>query len=445
MPKQTKPLPFSDYQTALDYLYRFATKQKRISLGPTAAMHKLNRMRALLTKFANPQEKLPLILVGGTKGKGSVCAMLESIFRSAGYRTGLWTSPHLHSYRERIQVNRQLISPQDLVAGITQLYHLLETFETSTHGQPITFELGLALALDYFVAQSVQIGLIEVGLGGRYDSTNVIKPCATLITSISYDHMEILGKTLTEIARDKAGLMKPGIPTLTGPQVPEVAVVLAQEAQTVGSPLWWAEEKGIYAAGQDESLYPFPPKSRLRGAFQTENARLAMGAALLLRKQGFALPYHALAEGLATVQWPGRLEVAREAPLIILDGAHNGDSAQKLYRSLKAEFSFERLLLVLGTSSDKDVTAIVTSLVPHAQTLLLTHADHRRAEADLPMLANLARPFFEGSQLLLTNGVANALTLAQALARPNDLICVTGSLFVVGEAREALGLDFPTP
>lgn len=430
------------YQQALDYLYSFMDFERKPAATPAEAAFNLTRMRALLSAVGDPQDGLRSVVVAGTKGKGSTCALIESIARAAGYRCGLWSSPHLNSYRERIQINRQLISVADLVDAVERLRPVVANFDAAAYGSLTTFELGFAIALRFFAEQGVELAVLEVGLGGRYDAANVITPLVSVISSISYDHMNVLGNTLAEIADNKAGIMKPGVPAVTVPQAPEAATVLRQVARTVGAPLWIATESAL---SDDYGVlpaqpYPVAPQTeRLRGLFQRENARLALGAALLLREQGMQLPDSALAVGLANAEWPGRLELVAQQPWMVLDGAHNGDSAQKLVAALRAEFQFERLILVLGTSRDKDIPAIVAALVPPADQVILTNSHHPRAQTDLDQIAALAQPYLR-NPVIMTPDVTRALARARTLARPNDLICVTGSLFVVGAAREALGL-----
>lgn len=452
------PTPaLNTYQESLDYLYSFIDHERRPAATPREAQYNLMRTHALLSAVGNPQQTFSSIVVGGTKGKGSTCAMLESIARSAGYRIGLWTSPHLNSYRERIQVDRQLISRAGLVDAVRRLLPVIERFDAATYGVPTTFELGFALALRYFAEQHVQLAMIEVGLGGRYDVANTLTPLVSVISSISYDHTQVLGNTLSRIAYDKAGIFKQQIPAVTVPQHQEAMSTLAQVAHEVDAPLWIAEENGLIyqeAAGkhpgavidpassspQARSLrYPVAAVPALRGDFQQENARLALGAAMLLHRQGLTIPDEAMSQGLARVCWDGRLEVVGDTPLIVLDGAHNGDSAQKLAAALHKEFRFARLVLVLGLSRDKHLEDIVAALIPHASSLILTRSRHPRALTDLDRLAAIARPYLR-SEPVMTNDIPDALEVARTLAQPDDLICVTGSLFVVGAAREALGL-----
>lgn len=443
----------STYQDALDYLYSFIDYERKPARTPAEAAHNLDRLRALLAALGNPQAQFHSVVIAGTKGKGSTAAILESIVRSGGYRTGLWTSPHLNSYRERIQVNRTLITQAELVALVNRLSPIIEQFDTATYGAPTTFELGFSIALCHFAAQSVHLAVIEVGLGGRYDCANVLTPLVSLVSSISYDHINVLGSTLTAIASDKAGIFKPGVPAVTVPQPAEAAAALAAVAQQVGAPLHIAvcARDAATPLCRDEHTErtpvptltcPVPPIPRLRGAFQRENARLACTAAVLLRQHAthpLVISDTHIQAGLASVDWPGRLEVVGQQPTIVLDGAHNGDSAYKLIQALQAEFAYHRLILVLGVSRDKQIEAILRELLPAASLLVLTHSRHPRALTDLARLAQQGSGWYSGATLF-TDDVPDALALAQAHATPADLICVTGSLFVVGAAREALGV-----
>lgn len=440
------------YQQALDYLYSFIDFEKRPPPTAQAAKHNLGRTRALLAAVGNPHKQLASVVVAGTKGKGSTCAILESIVQAAGYCTGLWTSPHLNSYRERIQVNRQFIGQEALIDAVQRLRPVVESFDTASYGPPTTFELGFALALRFFVEQGVQLAILEIGMGGRYDCANTVTPLLSLVSSISYDHTRHLGETLSQIAAAKAGIFKPRIPAISVAQPAEAMAVLQQTAHGIGTSLWIANPQGIRLAESPQPRqeptpdlpppipYPVPPVPALRGAFQQENARLAVCAAWQLGSRGFSITDEAMRRGLAAVQWPGRLEVAAEAPLIVLDGAHNGDSAQKLAASLQSEFRFARLLLILGMSHDKQLDAILAALVPHAQQLILTRSRHPRAYSDLDKLAAAAQPYLASGTPALTPDIPEALELARSMAHPDDLICVTGSLFVVGAARQALGL-----
>jgi dihydrofolate synthase / folylpolyglutamate synthase len=451
-------MPSLTYQEALDYLYSFLDTEKK--LPSTPAEFNLPRTAALLQAVGDPQRAFPSVVVAGTKGKGSTAVMIEAIARAAGLRTGLWTSPHLHSYRERIQVNRRLISQAELVQAVEAIKPLIEAFDPQPFGKLSVFIIGFAIALRYFAAQAVDLAVLEVGLGGRYDSANVVAPLLSVITSISYDHMSILGDTLRQIAYEKAGILKPGVPAITVPQHPEALAEIARVAAEVRAPLWVASEieneklriekqdaKFLILNSQFSIFDPFeryhgPTTTALQGVFQRENARLAVGAALLLRDAGLPIEDDAIAAGLAGAQWPGRLELVPGEPPIVLDGAHNGDSARKLVQSLGEAFPGRRLVLVLGTSQDKDIARILAELAPAASALVLTRSSHPRAWIDLEELAARAEPLLRDARtpLVIAPEVPAALEQARRLAGPGDLICVTGSLFVVAAAREALGL-----
>ncbi len=434
-------MPITTYQAALDYIYSFIDPTRQGSPDPAIAARALARITALLEDAGNPHHQLRAVVVAGTKGKGSTCAMIEAMARAAGLKVGLWTSPHLSSYRERIQIDREPISQQTLIELVNAVQPLVEGFDEATYGRPSTFDIGFVMAMRHFVATQVDLAVVEVGLGGRYDAAATITPLVAVISSISYDHMAILGPTLRDIAYNKAGIIRAGQPAITVPQRAEAAAVFAAEAQTVGAPLWLAAEAAVepWLANGPPLAYPAPPQpGKLHGAFQRENARLAMGAALLLRGQGIAIGDAAIRRGLAEAWWPGRFELIDGPPRILIDGAHNGDSAEKLWQAITQELPHRRLILILGASRDKDIAAIAAALAPHAAQIIITRASHPKA-MDLDRIAAEVEPFTT-APLQIVPVVAEALAAARSLAAPDDLICVTGSLFVAGAAREALGL-----
>jgi dihydrofolate synthase / folylpolyglutamate synthase len=453
-----------DYQQALDYLYSFIAGERQTPRPPPEL--NLVRTRALLEALGEPQYAFPSVVVAGTKGKGSTCAMLEAIARASGLRVGLWTSPHLHSYRERIQVNRHPIDRAALVRLVEAVQPHVEQVRLATGGPPVTFAIGFALALRHFADEQVDLAVLEVGLGGRYDSANVVEPLLSVISSISYDHMELLGNTLAEIAWQKAGIMRQGVPAVTAPQTPEALQMLVAYAAEVGAELYEVDEEtrrrgdkeneGEMAAAMHRTVHASPllPFSsspllayhgllatRLPGAFQRDNAALSVGAALLLRRAGLPISDEAIAAGLVSAQWPGRMEIVGDNPPVVLDGAHNGDSARRLVESLRELFPGRRLVLVFGTSRDKDLGRILGALMPAADALVLTHSIHPRSLVNLEQLQAQAAPFLRpGTPVVAHEDVPEALVAARILADPGDLICVTGSLFIVAAAREALGL-----
>jgi dihydrofolate synthase/folylpolyglutamate synthase len=435
------------YRAAMEYLSSFINYESKMPPSPEHARFNLDRMRWLLAELGDPQQRFESVVVAGTKGKGSTCALLESILRAAGHRTGLYTSPHLHVWRERIQVDRTLITQAEVVEYVELLKPIVAS--AGEQDAPTYFELTTALALRYFADCRIDIAVLEIGLGGRYDSVNVVTPLVSLITPISFDHMAVLGATLAEIAAAKAGIIKPHTPVVITPQWLEAEQVIRAEAHQQDAPLFRAELEGLRRIGRDDQpdqrafWYPIPIHAEqigLGGAHQLENARAAVGAALLLRQQGFIIDEAALTTGLREARWPGRFEIAAREPMIVLDGAMNGASAQRLREALST-LPANRLILVLGTSRDKDMTAIARELAPGASAVVLTRSYHPRA-ADPATLAGHVRPFLAAPDvpLLLTEDVPTALAEARRLAERDDLICVTGSLFPVAAAREALGL-----
>jgi dihydrofolate synthase/folylpolyglutamate synthase len=439
------------YQAALDYLYSFINYESKMPPSPRHARFNLDRMRWLLDELGAPERCFPSVVVAGTKGKGSTCAMLESILRAGGYRTGLFTSPHLHSWRERIQVNRVLITQDDVVAYVEQIKPIVARL--GERGQPTVFELATAIALRYFADCEVDVAVLEVGLGGRFDTVNAVSPIVSAITPISFDHMAVLGNTLSEIAGAKAGIIKPSVPVVMAPQQVEAEAVIRAEAKLKDAPLYCATEQGLVSVpssansqtnGYHKTLcYPIgvdPQIVGLNGQYQLVNAKVALGVAMLLRDRGVCISEDAMASGLRGAWWPGRFEIVGRDPLIVLDGAMNGASAQQLRKALAA-LSYRRLLLVLGTSRDKDIDAVARELVPNAAAVVLTRSCHPRS-TDLETLAEHVKPLLASSNcpLVFTHDIPPALEAACRLAHPDDLICVAGSLYVVAAAREALGI-----
>lgn len=444
-----------DYQQALDYLYSYIGKERGAQRPPP--IMNVVRTAMFLKALGNPQYTFPSVIVAGTKGKGSTAIFIESIARAAGLRTGLWTSPHLHSYRERIQVDRQPIGRAELVRAIETIRPIVEDMERSPAGAPVTFAIGFGLALRYFAEQRVDLAIIEVGVGGRFDSASVVTPILNVITSISFDHMELLGDTLDAIAWEKAGIMKPGVPTISAPQQPEALNSLKRCAAETGSPLFvvhepvdtpvaatsasWALSPGECLEIEPLQRYRQVVKTVLPGTFQTINTRLAIGAALLLRDSGLPISDDAISTGLAHARWPGRMEIVGDAPPVVLDGAHNGESIRQLVASLDALFPRRRRIFVFGTSRDKDLARMLPALAPAIDAVVLTASRHPRAMVALDDLRQQLAPYLRASvPVLAESDPVEALAAARGLAAPGDVICVTGSLFVVAAAREALGI-----
>lgn len=423
------------YQAALDYLYSFIDYGVTRAVKYSASTFNLDRMARLLELLGQPHQRYPALHIAGTKGKGSVSAMCASILRASGLRTGLYTSPHLHDFRERIQINGDLIPPEAVADIVTRL----QTLEPRVPGIT-TFELTTALAFEYFARAGVEAAVIEVGLGGRLDATNTITPRVSVITSLSYDHTELLGATLDKIAFEKGGIIKPGVPVITAPQAPEALAVLECLAAERQAPLTvlgrHAHTRPVRhdLRGQTFELWgdDLPPvtlTTPLLGAHQVENAALAC---LAVRASGLNVPGTALTAGLAATVWPGRFEVLPGAPTVILDGAHNRDSARRLAETVRAYFPNTPVALVFGASTDKDIAGMSAELQPVTHQVVVTQAVHPRAAVPATLAAHFAPLPVE-----IVPTVPQALQRALELAVSNAVVLVCGSLFIVAEARAA--------
>jgi len=433
-----------NYRQALDYIYSFTDLERRT--GYTIGEFTLNRIEGLLALLDNPHLGFPSVHVAGTKGKGSTAAMIASILQTAGYHTGLYTSPHLHTFRERIRVDGRLISPEEVAFFTDLLRPRLEELDES----PSTFEVTTALAFLYFSRRDVDIAVLEVGLGGRLDATNVVNPLVSVITSLSFDHTAILGNTLAQIAWEKAGIIKERGRVICAPQPQEALEVIENVCRDKGAELFlvgrewrWGRKEGS-RDGQSFWVESFLEAGKprryddlwipLAGRHQLINAAMAVGAVELLRLRGMDIPTWAIYRGLAEVQWPGRLEVISHRPLVVVDGAHNVDSARRLVEAIEEDFPHERLVLVFGASTDKDIPGMLKELLPLAQQVIVTRARHPRA-AEPSLLAEEVRR--RGREPILAEDVPQAIGKALSLAwGAKDLVLVTGSLFLVAEARE---------
>ena len=438
------------YQQALDYIYSFIDYEREP--GPRSrTTYDLRRMDELLGRVGNPHLKARSVHIAGSKGKGSVAAMIASALTTSDYTTGLFTSPHLHFYNERIRINDNSISDAELVALVDKLKPEIEAVnKKATYGRLTTFEITTALGFACFAQREVDFQVIEVGLGGRLDATNVVRPEVCVITSISFDHMEVLGNTLAEIAAEKAGVIKPGCVVVSSPHTDEVDRVIEQachnnkaELVRVGSDVTWqdlgfeSDRQSLRVKGR---LGSYDLSIPLLGQYQLENAATAVAALEVLVDKGFNISADTITSGLAKVRWQGRLQVLSRHPLLVVDGAHNTDSARKLKQSLEHYFDFERAILIVGLSVDKDLAGIVAELVPLFDRVIVTRSIHPRAMATGPIVAEFGR---QGLKAEETDDISIALPLALGIAGDKDMICVTGSLFVAAgaiEQAQALGL-----
>ena len=430
-----------DFPAAVDYILSFADYER---MPRSAVVFDLRRMERLLARMSNPQNAAKSVHIAGTKGKGSTAAMLASILKQSGYRTGLYTSPHLLSIRERIQVDGRQISEDEFARLAARVKPEVEAVNTSSDlGELTTYEILTALAFMYFQDRGVAYQVLETGLGGRLDATNVVQPEVCVITSISYDHMDVLGDTLAEIAREKAGIIKPGSIVVTAPQVPEAMDVLEDVCRQrevklvkVGSDVSW-RQKSLSPEKQSFQLRglkgDYNIEVPLLGEHQLENAVAAITAAEALAGRGAVITAEAITSGIASVDWPGRLQVLRRKPWVIVDGAHNGDSVRRLVAALRQYFMFEKAVVIFGASSDKNIAAMAAELKTFPDRVIVTSSHHPRAVAVGQLVEEFSR---ESIMPEASENVASAVEKALSLAGPADLICATGSLFLVAEVME---------
>lgn len=425
------------FNQSLDYLYSFVDYSLKKASELAKAEFNLDRMRALLEKLGNPHLAYPVIHVTGTKGKGSVCALCASALQAGGHKTGLYTSPHLLDYCERIQVNGKPISHDELSDLVDEIKPVVASIPKLT-----TFEITTALGFLYFARQGCTAAVIEVGLGGRLDATNVVRPKVAVITSISYDHTAVLGDTLTLIAGEKAGIIKEGIPVVSAPQQREALTVLKKIAAQRLAP--------ITLVGRDVTVAPllrslsvqtFQVRSKkiaaltlsmsLLGAHQVDNAATAFAA---LEAAELGLSYSDIQNGFYRVKWPARFEVARQEPPVIFDSAHNRDSFARLRQTLDEYFPARPVYLVFGVSEDKMLGDMLEEIRPRATRLIATRADHPRALEAEKIVEMAAQAGVESEA---ATPVEAALARALELAGSTGIVMSAGSLFVTAEVMRA--------
>jgi len=421
---------FRSYNKSIKYL--FGLQATGIKLG-------LSNTFRLLRLLNNPHEGLKIIHIGGTNGKGSVAAMLSSILDRAGFKVGLYTSPHLANFTERIKINSREI-PESRVAEITDLIYA--KIEGTDLDHDITFfEFTTAMSMLYFAEQAVDIAILEVGMGGRFDSTNVVDPLLSVITNVSIDHQQYLGETIHDIAFEKAGIIKEGGILITGVTQPSILDLIREKCLICGSSLYRVG-KDFKGTRMDDGSFNYcglkDKHSGLRlnllGRHQLVNAVTALGAIEILKEKCFKIKDEAIYEGLANIHWPGRLEIVGRDPLIVLDCAHNPAGAKALGDALSDEpFPFSRLFLVLGMMGDKDCKSLISELAPLADLIVLTQPMMDRA-APPQVLYEEVKKYHKEAKIV--PDVKKAVSFALSLAQKEDMVCITGSIFTVGEVVE---------
>ena len=429
-----------NYSEAIQFLY---------GLQIFGANFGLENTRKLAALAGNPQEKLRFIHVAGTNGKGSTCAMLESTYRAAGLRVGLFTSPHLVSFRERIQVNRQLISENELVRLVEEIQPLLKQFPADNH--LTLFEVVTIMALKFFAEQKCDLVIWETGLGGRLDATNIVTPLASVITNIAFDHQQWLGDTLEKIAAEKAGIIKPGIPVVTATDEPSALAVIEKIAREKNAPLTTVAADGNPPLAKFAALCRDAATSPLLGEHQKLNAALALATVEVLQRQ-IPVAAEKIREGLQNVNWPGRLQLIEKSDgqKFLLDGAHNVASAKVLREALEKNFPNKERTLVLGVLQDKDWQHICEILSPLAGKIFAVPVASDRS-ANPKELAEICRTANPAAEVFVCDSLTEALEKigSRGLGRRSpssphqaeNFIVVTGSLYLVGEVLELLGFS----
>lgn len=462
------------YEEAINYLNSFIDYE-RISTFNYLSSIKLERMEKLLSFLDDPHKNINAIHIAGTKGKGSTCAMVASILREAGYKVGLYTSPHLVDFRERIRIldsefeKERMISEEKICKLVEKIQPWTNKISDSSELGPLSFfELYTALAFLYFKEEKVDFMVLEVGLGGRLDATNVVKPLVCGITQISFEHTDKLGTTLEAIAGEKAGIVKSHVTrpsiysgqdlsrtnvrdhmsqvqiVVSAPQEEVVAGVIRDVCRKKGARLYEVGENIFFEeVNFDREKQIFNIKGvcgeyshlemRLLGYHQLINAAVAVGIIELLRSWDIFISYESIRNGLEKVRWPGRLETVGKEPLVVLDGAQNVASAIALREAIKKFFTYDKLILVLGISNDKDIRGICQQLSEISDSIIVTKANNPRAVQPMDIRTHIENTTKE---VTVTYTVEEALKGAKQKAKKDDMILVTGSLYVVGEARQ---------
>jgi dihydrofolate synthase / folylpolyglutamate synthase len=435
-----------NYDAAVHYLLSLG-RELAAPTQAVAAKFDLENIQILAERLDHPERAYPSAHIAGTNGKGSTAAFLESILREAGFRTGLNTSPHLEKINERIRVNGKDISDDEFAAAFTHIHEPIERLmaEGRLRAHPTYFECVTAMAFAFFAAERVEFGIFEVGLGGRLDATNILLPVITILTRISFDHENFLGHSIEEIAGEKAGILKPGVPVVIAPgQRPEAHRVISRRAAELGSTAMDAAnayrvnsvkfDGGCVVASVTEvsSGWTAELAPRLPGRFQLDNALNAVAAARFLVASGLRISDAAITDGISAARWPGRIERLSSQPDIYLDGAHNPSAARELATFLQDNFRGKRIRLLFGAMRDKAVDEIAGILFPMASEVIFTEPRNPRA-ISAAQLSEIAG--HHAAKSIVIADAEKALDYALAQSRANDAIFITGSLYLVGQLR----------
>jgi dihydrofolate synthase/folylpolyglutamate synthase len=424
-----------EFNEAIEYLQNLTKFGFNFGLG---------RVEELMRRMDNPHQKLRVIHVGGTNGKGSTSTMIASIMQASGYKVGMFTSPHLHSYCERYWINGNEICKEQIAELLTVLKPHLEKMVEEGFEHPTEFEVSTALAFVYFFQKNVDFLVLEVGLGGAIDSTNVVTPLVSVLTNVGMDHMDYLGNSIAEIATVKSGIIKAGVPVVTAADDSDALDIIREVSRKnncalveVGRDVSWEIKKST-VEGQEFNLHTTEGDYqnlfiKLAGQHQVINAATAVAAVEALSKSGYNISKDIIRQGLAEATWPARLEMVSQNPHVLLDGAHNLHGAYTLRKALSEVFSYKNLILVFGMLGDKEREKVVAQLAPLAKVVIVTKPNSPRA-GDWEKIADEVRK--HTGEVHLIENIHQAVRKAMEIAGDEDLVCVTGSLYMVAEARE---------
>jgi dihydrofolate synthase/folylpolyglutamate synthase len=435
-----------NYDSAVRYLLSLG-RELAAPTQAAAAKFDLENITVLAERLGRPDRAYPSAHIAGTNGKGSTAAFLESILRRAGFRTGLYTSPHLETINERIRINGEEISDESFAETLTRIQVLIEELLATgkLRAHPTYFECVTAMAFEYFARQRVEFAVFEVGLGGRLDATNILSPAVTIITRVDFDHENFLGHSLKEIASEKAGILKPGVPLVLAQQRPEAREVILARAEKLACPvieptkLFRVDRESMHNGGvrarliETDSGKIFEIVPSLPGRFQFQNALNALAAARLLHNRGFQITDEAITQGIANTVWPGRLEKLQSHPDVYLDGAHNPGAARELAHFLEVNFAGRKIFMLYAALRDKAVDEVAGRLFPHAAEVIFTAPNTSRA-ISAAQLAEVAG--HHATHYAVIPNAERALEHALAEAAPDDAIFITGSLYLVGQLRQ---------
>lgn len=421
-----------NYNETISWLYSF--EKFGIKLG-------LDRIKFLCKKLGDPQNSYKSIHVAGTNGKGSVCKFLQSILTASGYKTGIYTSPHIQRFSERFIIDNKEISDSDVVLLVKKIKPIVDEM-TKKGNTPTFFEIVTAMAFLYFEDKKVDFAVIEVGLGGRFDATNIIVPLVSVITNVTLEHQDILGHKIEDIAFEKAGIIKNRIPIITASK-DRALFVIKKVSDEKDAPVTiidvnsWKKIKNKVDWQEfliNGSLKEYSVKTSLLGEHQGENISLAISVTEKLQMSGVYITDEAIAKGIENAKNPGRMEIVDFEPLIILDGAHNIAGISSLKKTLENDFVYNKLILVLGILSDKKVKEMLEIIIPIGNIIITTKSQNKRAAEPTKLKEFIEKLNFK-NQVVVKNDVHDAVKYALSIAKKDDLICITGSLFTVGEAR----------